>query len=68
MMVFSFLNRFFFNLSYKYFIGNSVFLWGRNTKYKRILRSYFLYDLLSFSVLGMDKRVFSKRDLFAPPT
>ena len=32
------------------------------------LRSYFLYDLLSFCVLGIGKRAFSKGDLLAPPT
>ena len=32
------------------------------------LRSYFLHDLLSFCVLGIGKRAFSKGDLLAPPT
>ena len=30
--------------------------------------SYFLHDLLSFCVLGMGKRAFSKGYSFAPPT
>ena len=49
-------------------MGNSVFLWVRDTKYKRILRSYFLCDLLSFCILGMGKLVFSEEDLLTLPT